>query len=257
MKYNSMSNIVNLFKQYVNTDDVLQLVYGVPSTEHFDCVFIAPSWAIEKVFDLSAINVELLCENLDIVAHKIVHNNKKYLYAQLRIGAPNMVDFCLACSELNCNKFVFVGSAGSLVPELNLGDIIIPEYSISGDGASLYLYEKLDAQNMYKKAYSNSDLNHEIQNICAGQNIKTLNAVPISVDSVLCEYQHLAEFKDMGANVIEMESATFFNAMNLIGRSASAIIVIADNSAVIDANKEVREQYHRARARIKDILLNI
>ena len=180
-----MSNIVKLFKQYSNTDDILQLVYGIPSSEHFDCAFVAPSWSIEKVFDLSNLNTELLCENLDITAHRILHNGKKYLYAKLKIGAPNMVDFCLSCNELNCDKFVFIGSAGSLVPEIHLGDIIIPEYSISGDGASMYLYDKLDANNMFKKAYSCPELNQEIKNICKKQNITTSDGIPISVDSVM------------------------------------------------------------------------
>ena len=256
-----MNNIIKLFKQYSNTDDILNLVYGIPSNEHFDCVFIAPSWAIEKVFDLSKINTELLIKNLDITAYKIIHNNKKYLYAQLKIGAPSMIDFCLACNELNCDKFVFVGAAGSLVPEINLGDIVIPEYSISGDGASLYLYDKLDPNNMFKKAYSDNQLNNEIKKVCESQNIKTVNAVPVSVDSVLCEYQHLSEFKNMGANVIEMETATFFNSMKMIGKPASAIIIISDNSSVgqhlIDDDKETREKYHNARTCIKNILLNI
>jgi len=256
-----MNNIIKLFKQYSNVDDILKQVYGIPSSEHFDCVFIAPSWAIEKVFNLSEMNTELLCQNQDVVAHKIIHNDKKYLYVQLHIGAPNMIDFCLTCNELNCDKFVFIGSAGSLVPEIKLGDIIIPEYSISGDGASLYLYDELDSKNMFKRAYSNSDLNKYIQNICKNQNINTVNAVPFSVDSVLCEYQHLTDFKNMGANVIEMESATFFNVMNLINKPASAILIISDNSSVgqhlIDINDETRNKYHNARKCIKNILLNI
>ena len=256
-----MSNIVKLFKQYSNTDDILNLVYGIKSSEYFDCVFVAPSWDINKVFDLSVINAELVFENRDITAHRITHNGKKYLYAQLKIGAPNMIDFCLACNELNCEEFIFVGSVGALVPEVKLGDIIIPEYSISGDGASLYLYDKLDSNNMFKKAYSNHNLNQKIRDVCANQNIKTINAVPISVDSVMCEYQHLTEFKDMGANVIEMETATFFNVMNLIGKPASAILVVSDNSSVgqhlIDVDTETRDTYHKARTCIKNILLNM
>ena len=64
---------------------------------------------------------------------------------------------------------------------------------------------------MFKPAYSNPELNRYIKNVCRTQNINTVKAVPISVDSVMCEYQHLDEFKNMAANVIEMETATFFN----------------------------------------------
>lgn len=256
-----MNNIIKLFKQYSNVDDILKSVYGIDSSEHFDCVFVAPAWDVYKIFDDEKTDIKLVSENQDITAHIIKHRGHKYLYARLKIGAPNMVDFCLSCNGLKCDKFVFVGSAGSLVPEINLGDVIVPEYSISGDGASLYLYEKLDSKNMFKKAYSNPELNKEIINICESQNIKTVKGVPISVDSIFCEYQHLSEFKKMGANVIEMESATFFNTMNLIGKPASAILLISDNSSVgqhlIDENKETREKYHNARLCMKNIFLNI
>lgn len=256
-----MTNVIEKFKQYSNTDDILKLVYGIASSEHFDCAFVAPSWAIEKVFNLSDINFEVICSNKDITTHKIMHNGKKYLYVQLKIGAPNMIDFCLSCSDLNCDKFVFIGSVGALVPEIKLGDIIIPEYAISGDGASLYLYDKLDANNMFTRAYANQQLNHEIENICKMQNINIVKAVPISVDSVMCEYQHLDEFKNMGANVIEMESATFFNSMNLIGKSAAAVLIVSDNSSVgqhlIGSDTDMRDKYHNARKLFKNILLNI
>ena len=261
MTFSKTPKIINLFKQYSNVDDILKSVYGISSSEHFDCVFIAPTWTISKVFDLSAIKTELLSENIDITAHKITHNGKKYLYAQLKLGAPNIIDFCLACNELNCDKFAFIGSAGSLAPEINLGDIIIPEYSISGDGASLYLYDKLDPNNMFKKAYSSPDLNREIQAICKKQNIKITEGIPVSVDSILCEYQHLTEFKNIGANVIEMETAAFFNSMNLIKKMASAILIISDNSSVgqhlIGSEKATKNKYHQARMQIKDILLGI
>jgi len=257
-----MNKIVNLFKQYSNTDDVLKLVYGVPSSEHFDCVFVAPVWSVEDIFDLSKINSEFLFKGgLESIAHKIEANGKKYLHIKLNIGAPNIIDFCLACNDLNCDKFVFIGSAGSLVPEIKIGDVIIPEYSISGEGASLYLYEKLNPSNMYKKAYASSELNQEIRKICDNQNIKTIDAVPISMDSIMCEYQHLSEFKEMGANVIEMETAAFFNAMNAIGKPASAILVISDNSSVgqhlIDSGEDTRKKYRAARTCVQDILLNI
>ena len=261
MALSKTPKVIKLFKQYSNTDDILKLVYGISSSEHFDCVFIAPTWVINKAFDLSVIKAELLSENIDITAHKITHKGKKYLYAQLKLGAPNIIDFCLACNELNCDKFVFIGSAGSLTPEINLGDIIVPEYSISGDGASLYLYDKLEPNNMFKRAYSNPNLNREIQDICKKQNIKITKGVPVSVDSILCEYQHLTEFKNIGANIIEMETAAFFNSMNLIQKMASAILIISDNSSIgqhlIGREEATKNKYYQARTQIKNIVLNI
>lgn len=256
-----MNKIIKSFQENTHCSDLLHEIYGISSAEHFDCVFIAPSWPIDKVFDSATTDITEIYSDRFSKSHRIKHNGKSYLYIQLQVGAPNIVDFCLSCHSANCAKFVFVGSVGSLVPELEIGDVIIPTCSISGNGATLYLDDKLSPEKMFERTYSSPELNSELLKVCASVALTTKNAMPISVDSVAGEYAHLDEFRQMGATLIEMETATFFKAMQIIGKPASALLVVSDNSAVgqhlVGRGADLRAKYHAVRSRIKDILLRI
>ena len=256
-----MNKIVKLFQENTHCSDLLHEIYGISSAEHFDCVFIAPSWPIDKVFDSATTDITEIYSDRFSKSHRIKHNGKSYLYIQLQVGAPNIVDFCLSCHSANCAKFVFVGSVGSLVPELEIGDVIIPTCSISGNGATLYLDDKLSPEKMFERTYSSPELNAELSRVCASVSMPTKDAIPISIDSIACEYAHLDEFRQMGATLIEMETATFFKAMQIIGKPASALLVVSDNSAVgqhlVGQGADLRAKYHAVRSRIKDVLLNL
>lgn len=256
-----MNKIIKSCQDNISCSDMLQQLYGISSAEHFDCVFIAPSWPIDKVFDSATTDIAEIYSDRFSKSHRIKHNGKSYLYIQLQVGAPNIVDFCLSCHSANCAKFVFVGSVGSLVPELEIGDVIIPTCSISGNGATLYLDDKLSPEKMFERTYSSPELNAELSRVCTNVGMSTKEAAPISVDSIACEYAHLDEFRQMGATLIEMETATFFKAMQIIGKPASALLVVSDNSAVgqhlFGQGADLRAKYHAVRSRIKDVLLNL
>ena len=256
-----MNKLIKSFEKNSLPYDILKNLYGISSKEHFDCIFIAPSWTVDKVFDTTKINVEQIFSSRDAKTFRIKHNKKKYLFITLYIGAPVMIDFCLICYKAHCDNFVFIGSVGALVPEVRVGDIIVPEYAISGNGATLYLHDKLDSQNIFEKIYSTKKLNKQIVNICHDKNIKVLNIPVISMDSVMSEYLHLNEFRTMGAKAIEMETATFFGCMKKIKKNASALLVVSDNSAtgehLIGRTEEDKKHYHNVRKQIGDILLSI
>lgn len=256
-----MNKIIKSCQDNISCSDMLHQLYGVSSTEHFDCVFVAPSWPVDKIFDCNNTDIAEIYSDRFSKSHRIKHENKQYLYIQLQVGAPNIVDFCLACHSANCDKFVFVGSVGALVPELEIGDVIIPTCSISGNGATLYLDDKLSPSKMFEHTYSSSELNTELSKVCTSVGLLTKDAKPISIDSIACEYAHLDEFRQMGATLIEMETATFFKAMKIIGKPASALLVVSDNSAVgqhlVGQGADLRAKYHAVRSRIKDVLLRI
>ncbi len=256
-----MNKIIDAFIKNQSLDDPLHGVYGISSDEHFDCAFIAPSWQMEKVFNTNTTDITPIFQDRFSKSFRIKSGNKNYLYIQLQVGAPSIIDFCICCYKTNCDKFVFVGSAGALTSDINIGDVIIPDMSISGNGATLYLHDTLDAKNMFEKTYSSQTLNNQIRNICNDLNINTQNETVISVDSLACEYQHLDEFREMGATIIEMETATFFKAMELINKNASAILIVSDNSAagqhLVGQSMELRAKYHAVRNKIQDILLQI
>lgn len=254
-------NIIENFKKHCNVSDVLEGAYGISSSTKYDCVVIAPAWEIKKVFDTSKYDCTLIVHNKGITAHHINYNGKVILYAELHVGAPNMIDFCLACCDLDCDKFIFVGSAGSLVKDVSIGDIIIPTTSISLEGASLYLYDKISPDNMFKTATSNSSLKAQVTQTCDSLGIKYQDQLVISVDSVLAEYSHLDQLKQTGAKVVEMETSVFFKAMDIVNKRACAILVISDNSAcgqsLVGSSEEQYAKYSSSRKNLCRIITNI
>jgi purine-nucleoside phosphorylase len=254
-------NIIDNFKKYCNVTDVLQGAYGISSSTKYDCVVIAPAWEIKKVFDIEQYNPTLIAQNKSVTAHQIQHNGKLILYAELHVGAPNMIDFCLACCDLECDKFIFVGSAGSIVKEVSIGDIIIPSTSISAEGASSYLYETLSRDGMFKKSESNTTLNQQIRQVCDRLGVTYQDQLVISVDSVLAEYSHLDELRETGATVVEMETSVFFKTMQLLNKRGSAILVISDNSAcgqsLVGSTEEQYAKYSSSRKNLCQIITTL
>jgi len=256
-----MNKLIECFIKNCVADDVLQATYGISNHEKFDCVFVAPVWAPEKIFDLQKIDIEPIYADACSMSYRIRQNGKKYLFVQLHIGAPNMIDFCLSCYQMNCDNFVLVGSAGSLVLDIDMGDVIVPSCVISGNGATAYLCENLGEKKLFDKAYSSETLNDKIRKVALKNGMKTLDVPVVSVDSVVAEYIHADEFREMGAQVIEMEVATFFQSMEYIGKKASALLVISDNSSagkhLIGRAEDEKAHYYQMRSKLRDVLLEL
>jgi purine-nucleoside phosphorylase len=256
-----MSKLIDALEANSLPNNMLLDIYGVPDNEHFDCVFVAPSWTVEKVFDTTNIDIEQIFYSRDAKTYRIRHNGKNYLFITLYIGAPVIVDFCLLCYKAKCDNFVFIGSTGALVPEINVGDIIVPDYAISGNGVTVYLHDKLDANNMFEHISADVEQNEYIRKIGRANGINMLNVPIISMDSIMAEYLHLEEFRQMGAHALEMEAATFFASMNHINKKASAILVVSDNSAngdhLVGRDDAEKADYHSARRQVSEILLHI
>lgn len=256
-----MNKIVENLEKHAHSSDILNDVYGIPSTEKFDLVLVAPSWKIEKVFSEEFYHYTKIHQDEFSTVYRFNIDDKKVLYIQLRVGAPNIMDFCLACYKFNCENFIFLGSAGSLDKDLKIGDIIVPSCAISGNGSTLYLNETLDKNDFLKQINADKSFNEKIKESCKKQNIKVLDALTISVDSLAAEYSHLNEFKAMQAKVIDMETATFFASLKSINKKAAAILIISDNSAnnehLIGRPEDLSKVYHHSRDMLKNIISNL
>lgn len=256
-----MNKLVECFRKNCLADDMLFATYGLSSEEYFDCAFVAPCWGPEKIFDIEKIDIEPVYEDRCSTSFRIRCEGRKYLFIKLQIGAPNIVDFCLLCSTLNCDNFVIVGSAGALVSEINLGDVIVPNCAITGNGATVYLSDNFKQRKLFEKVYSSHEFNERIRDICYKHDVKAKDVTIVSVDSLVAEYIHVEEFRQMGAEVIEMEAATFFEALRYVGKNAAALLVISDNSStgkhLIGRTDEDRINYHKSRSALAEILLSL
>ena len=81
-------------------------------------------------------------------------------------------------------------------------------------------------------------------------------------DSTVGEYIHLPEIRATGAQLIEMETSTFFRLADLMEVPAVALLAVSDNSATGDpllgANRDRHEAYCRTRSTvIPDLIVQI
>ena len=112
-----MNKIVKSFQENTHCSDLLHEIYGISSAEHFDCVFIAPSWPIDKVFDSATTDITEIYSDRFSKSHRIKHNSKSYLYIQLQVGAPNIVDFCFkTIKKIAGTAPPYSGNSGAFLP---------------------------------------------------------------------------------------------------------------------------------------------
>ena len=254
-------DIIKSLVEHSDYEDMLQKVYGISSNKEYEYILVAPAWDIQKIFSLDEFNCQLICENADCKTYEIDINKKKIIYITLKIGAPNMMDFCLLCHSAKCDNFIFLGSAGAIVKGIELGDIIVPKFSYSGDGASMYLYDNLDGGNFLRKAYPNEQLSNRVVDAVTGLGLEPKREAVMTIDSIAVEYAHTPKFVEMGASIIEMETSAFFNAMNYISKTATAILVVSDNSAngehLLGRTEEQKLRYHKQRDMVSKIITRV
>lgn len=156
-------------------------------------------------------------------------------FISVGVGAGNTLDAVLGLYDTRCQSILFVGTAGALADEANLGDIVVPTEGASYCGADLYLQEgplrdkKLGGT--YTADTSCQQLLIKIAQQVAEKSPEQMQVFDLkgsSVDSVIAENLYLDEIKESGAGVIDMESPTCFHAAEVTKKKAAALLYISD-----------------------------
>jgi len=228
-------HILNGNKKYGTCpEDIVRAFYNCEPEVIQSDVILAPAWKPD-LFDAYTDNIEPIFTgfhndwNLSI-------NGKKLTYIQTGIGAPVLMEAVLALGCTPCKRIIFIGSVGGLSPNFNIGDIVIPEYSVSGDGACRYLTDRKPGENdcFGKKYYPDKELFDnavsKTKNISKANNVNWHIGKNFSIDTIIAQFAHLDEIIAMGCDCIEMESAAFFKASEICGIKACAIYSVSDNT---------------------------
>lgn len=73
-----MNKLIKAFEKNSLPNDMLKDIYGISNKERFDCIFVAPSWAPDKIFD-KKIKVKQIFSGRFANTFNIKHN-KKIIY---------------------------------------------------------------------------------------------------------------------------------------------------------------------------------
>lgn len=188
-------------------------------------VVIAPWWKHDM---FNGINYEI--EKLNDKVYNFYSEDLSFSYIEIRsIGAPAVMDFILALGVTKCKNLIFVGSAGSLDKNIKIGDIVIPQYSICGDGASRYLNPNFEDEFL-KKEYPSKEMTDDLIEILESKKIKYYHVPNFSVDNIFVQFYHIDKILEFGSKTIEMETANLFKCCEIMNMNVTALFCISDNT---------------------------
>ena len=149
-------SLINGNKRYgSNKDHICESNFKCKSFEINEKVIIAPTWKVD-IFSNHVDNIQHISgptgHGYNIYELKVGSN--KITYIITGVGACNLIDAVLALGCTPCNKLLFMGSVGALDKNMKIGDLVIPQYSVSGVGADRYLTTvTADKNDCYGKKY--------------------------------------------------------------------------------------------------------
>lgn len=242
----------------ITYDDLLcsHLKYGTTSEDIIiragyekilENVVIAPCWS-HDIFNNLGFEIKQVSEKVfNLYGEKL-----SFSYIELNgIGSPAIIDFILSLGITKCKNLIFLGSAGSLDKNIKIGDIVIPKYSICGDGASRYLNKNLKDEFL-KEEYPTETITSDLINILKQKNIKYHYVPNFSTDAIFAQFYHVDKILELGAKTIEMETANLFKCCVIMDINVTALFCISDNTVSkksLYSGRTAEENKHRHKVR--------
>ena len=204
-----------------NSADMAGQVFGLDSAIVYDALIVAPGWTPAKILKDPSFRVTCLSQAAYISGWLVEKDGLKLAWIQTASGAPNLIDHLIICAELKFRKLIFIGAVGSLVPEIELGDLCTSSRSIAGVFANAYFGERLTDYRPFGDVFPPA----------AESGYELKKAVTYCTDSIALEYSHLDEIRMTGAELIEMETSSFYLLADLLEVPAVTLMIVSDNSA--------------------------
>jgi len=235
---------------------------GITEEDVTEVVVLAPWWHPNKLYNNYDCKIELLSDEFPDV-HRITYNNKSFLHIRSYVGATNVGETVLLLSFTKCKRIIFVGSVGSISNDVNIGELVIPPISVSGEAFSSYMYETINKKSLHKEYYPTKELYDATTNYLKNENINYKDIKVYSVDTIVGQFAHIDEILDLGCKAIEMETSALFSSCQVAEIECVALLAVSDNtilnkSLISGRTDDDMKLYHRTRYEIiPEIILDL
>lgn len=231
-------DILDCLRKFGTSNEEICLnTLGITPEKINGTVILSPGWPPERLF--ATCEIKELVQASPLFGYKIWdirQSDISLTYIKTGFGAPVVMD-CMLLLGLTgkCKQIFFVSSAGGLTDEMNIGDIVLPEYSACGDGASRYLTDDLQSDHFGEKQYPYDPLFRKVvsatRDICQNHDVRWHLGRTFCVDTIVAQYAHLDQIQEEGYNSVDMESGAAFKAANMLGIPIVAILNVSDSAA--------------------------
>ncbi len=242
--------------------ELVQLGLGCQPEQIQPDVILTPHWKAE----LFTAHVRSATEIVPAKVYQFELRNRSVTMIRAGIGAPLTGDAVLTLGATPCKRILFIGSTGALAAELNIGDLIIPTRSLSGDGFSRYLQPGLPPADTYLQPalpdeffslaiYGYAHERAASAGACVGR------GTVFSTDSIVAQFPLLDELRERhGCCSIEMETAAVFAAARQVHIQAAALLAVSDSpvqekSLFSGRTPEDLAHYHRIKEDVLPLIV--
>lgn len=163
---------------------------------------------------------------------EVCHREVRFTYIKTGFGAPVNMDAVLLLGLTACKAILFISSVGGLSPEMAIGDLLLPEYAISGDGANRYLSEDVVSDSFGSVCRPDKCLSLRLREAaeieCSRAGVRLHHGHLFCSDTIVAEGTVLGFAKTRGADAVDMESAAVFQAAETVGIRSAALLQVSD-----------------------------
>ncbi|MBI2864109.1 MAG: nucleoside phosphorylase [Chloroflexi bacterium] len=152
-------------------------------------------------------------------------------------GAPTAASLLEVLIALGVKHFISIGTAGTLLKELSIGDLVLCDRSIRDEGAS-YHYLKPS-----KYAYASQEMTRAIKAVFQAQGLKYHVGPSWTIDAIFREtVAEARQYQKEGVATVEMEASALFAVSQYRGVEMGAIFTISDSLAGLVWNPQFMHQ---------------
>lgn len=239
------------YKKYgISEDDVCRSRLKIGGEEVEETAVISPINAAAD-YENAGARITQLSDGF-FPAYRIEKDGVKFTFVAFQVGACNVCEVVCALAYSRCKNIVFTGTVGAIREEFGIGDIVLPRFSVSGDGAVRYFTKGALTENKNTfgmKFYPDGELAGKLREYLAERGVKYSLANVFSIDTIVAQFFHIEEFLSYGADVLEMETAAAFNAAEVFGLKACALFHVSDSTvrkkSLLGGRSEAERELHR------------
>lgn len=160
---------------------------------------------------------------------------------------------------LGAKVIIRMGTCGAMVPELNVGDVVIPTGASYKEGGTIGWYFPDDCT----AAVPEYDVLNALVSAAQRHGLKFMVGPVISSDYFYVDIESFVEkWRKRGAIAVEMECATLFTLAKYRGFKSGALLVVSDTTLVkkeweLATADELREAVERASRAVFDAVVSV
>lgn len=206
-----------------------EFILGCQISDIDELVILAPCWSPQSAGLKYADKItDKTCE-----IWKCRESGKKFTYIVSGVGASAGADIIRALEVTACRQILLCGSAGALEPQIKIGDLAVPDWTVCGEGASRYHQKDLAKDVFGSKIEVDQKLQKRVltaaKEASSRIGISCYTGTAISVESIFSEFGYVEDFISKGYKFIDMEASACLSAARIAGIPMAIVFCISDN----------------------------